>query len=320
MDRNLALEFIRVTEAAAIAAAKWMGRGDGKAADQAAVDEMRDRFNQIDFTGTVVIGEGEKDKSPKLFTGEKVGKGGGPEMDLAIDPLEATDSVAFGRMNALAVIVAGSKGSLLHAPDTYMDKIMVGKEAAKVIDLDASVADNVKKVAKALGKKVGEVTVVVLDRPRHEQLIKDIRKAGARVRMITDGDMAAAVAACLPDTGIDMVMGIGGSTEAVLAAAPVKILGGQVLARFVPRNPEDKKAIEACLRASSIKDINYLFDTEALAKGRQLTFTATGVIDGPLLNGVLFTKETTITQSIVIRAKSGTIRYITTHHDACQIC
>jgi len=320
MDRNLALEFVRVTEAAAIAAAQWMGRGDGKKADGAAVDEMRDRFNKINFSGTVVIGEGEKDEAPKLYTGEKVGMGGEPQMDLAIDPLEATDSVAFGRTNAQAVIVAGSKDSLLHAPDTYMHKIMVGKEAAKAIELDASVKDNIKKAAKAMGKQVGEVTVVVLDRPRHEELIKDIRKVGARVRLITDGDMAAAVAACLPDTGIDMVMGIGGSTEAVLAAAPVKILGGQVLARFAPRSDEDKEEIMKCLAEHGMKDIEKIFTAEDLAKGRQLTFTATGVVDGPLLDGVLFKKEMTITQSVVIRAKSGTIRYITTHHDACEIC
>ncbi len=314
MDRNLALEFVRVTEAAAIAAAHWMGRGDGKAADKAAVDEMRDRFNQINFSGRVVIGEGSKDKSPKLYTGEKVGLGGEPQMDLAVDPLEATDSVAFGRTNALAVIVAGPKDSLLHAPDTYMNKIAGGNQAAKVIDLDAPVKDNIKKTAKAIGKDIGEVTVVVLDRSRHQELIKDIRNAGARVRLITDGDVAAAVAACLPDSGIDLLMGVGGSTEAVLAAAPVKILGGQIFARFKPRSPQDEKEIMECLNADGIKDLNNLFDAESLAKGQQLTFTATGVIEGPLLTGVLFKKDVVITQSVVIRAKSGTIRYITTHH------
>ena len=255
MDRNLALEFVRVTEAAAIAAAEWMGRGDGKKADGAAVDEMRDRFNQMDFKATVVIGEGEKDKAPKLYTGEVVGKGNGEEMDLAIDPLEATDSVAWGRTNAQAMIAAGPKGSLMHAPDTYMNKIAVGKEAAKVIDLDAPVKDNIKKIAKALGKEPGEVTAIVLDRERHQDLIKEIRAAGARVRLITDGDVAAAIATTIPDSGIDVLMGIGGSTEAVLAAVPLKIFGGEILARFHPRSDQDKIEIQKCLEKSKIKDI-----------------------------------------------------------------
>lgn len=316
MDRNLALEFVRVTESAAIAAARWVGRGDKNAADQAAVDEMRDRFNQIDFSGTVVIGEGEKDKAPKLYTGEKVGKGKEPVMDLAIDPLEATDSVALGRYNALTLVCAGSKGSLLHAPDTYMEKIAVGKDAAKVIDLDASPQDNVKKIAKALGKKVGDVTVVVLDRDRHKELIDQIRSAGARVRLITDGDVEPAVAACMPESIVDVVYGTGGSTEAVLAAVPVKILGGQILCRFKPRSKEDGVAI----KKYGIKNINKIFTAEDMAKGRQLTFTATGVIEGPLVKGVEFRHDRTVTHSVVIRAKSGTIRYITTHHDACAIC
>jgi fructose-1,6-bisphosphatase II len=316
MDRNLALEFVRVTESAAIAAAKWVGRGDKIAADQAAVDEMRDRFNQIDFCGKVVIGEGTKDKAPKLYTGEKVGTAKKPIFDIAVDPLEATDSVAWGRYNALAVICTGAEGSLMHAPDTYMDKLAVGKQAAKVIDLDASVKDNIKKTAKALGKKPGDVTVVVLDRERHKGLIDEIRKAGARVRMITDGDMAAMVAACMPDNEIDMVMGLGGSTEAVLAAVPVKILGGQLLCRFKPRNKQDEKEI----KVMTTKNLNKIFGLEDLAKGKQLTFTATGVIEGPLLRGVAFKKDVTITHSVVIRAKSGTIRYIETHHDQCRIC
>jgi len=315
MDRNLALEFVRVTEAAAIAAARWMGRGDKHAADQAAVDEMRDRFNQIDFSGTVVIGEGEKDEAPKLFTGETVGRGNEPKMDLAIDPLEATDSVAWGRSNALAVIAAGAPGSLLHAPDTYMDKIAVGKVAAKVIDLDASVKDNITKTAKALGKDVREITVVVLDRERHQKLISEIRSVGARVRLITDGDVASAIATCLPDSGVDMILGLGGSTEAVLAAVAVKILGGELFCRFAPRSPEDEKNILGHLAKAKIKDLKKVFNVNDLASGQQLTFTATGVIDGPLLDGVLFKAESIVTHSIVIRGQSGTIRYITTHHN-----
>ncbi|MFA5022359.1 MAG: class II fructose-bisphosphatase [Patescibacteria group bacterium] len=315
MDRNLALEFIRVTEAAAVAAAKWMGKGDRHAADGAAVDEMRARFNQIYFQGRVVIGEGEKDEAPKLYTGEIVGRGDKPLMDLAIDPLECTDSVAWGRYNAISVIAAGPKGSLLHAPDTYMDKIAAGPMAAPVINLDLSVKANLKLVAKALDKPIGEVTVVVLDRPRHEKLIKEIRQAGARVRLITDGDVAAAVATCLPESGIDLLMGIGGSTEAVLAAVPIKIFGGGIVCRFKPRSEKDQIEIKKYLKKIGVKNINHVFHAKDLAKGKQLTFTATGVIDGPMLNGVVFKHDQIITHSIVVRGQSGTVRYITTYHN-----
>lgn len=314
MDRNLALEFVRVTEAAAIAAAEWMGKGDRKRADKAAVKEMRARFNQINFKGTVVIGEGEKDEAPQLYTGEVVGRGEKPIMDLAIDPLECTDSVAWGRYNAIAVIAAGPKGSLLHAPDTYMEKIAAGPKAAPVINLNSPVKVNLQKVAKALGKEIGEVTVVVLDRPRHGELIKQIRKAGARVRLITDGDVAAAIATCLPESGIDLLMGIGGSTEAVLAAAALRILNGGIVCRFKPRSEKDKEEIKKCLKEAKIRDINKIFHAKDLARGDQLTFTATGVIEGPMLEGVLFQKERIITNSVVMRLKSGTVRYITTHH------
>jgi fructose-1,6-bisphosphatase II len=310
MDRNLALEFVRVTEAAAIEAARWIGRGNKHAADKAAVDAMRSRFNNVDFSATVVIGEGAKDEAPMLYTGEKVGKSNGLIMDLAVDPLECTDSVAYGRYNALSVIVSGAKNTLLHAPDTYMEKIAVGKEAASVIDLDAPVKLNIKKVAQGLGKDIKEITVVILDRERHKDLINSVRAAGARVRLITDGDVAGALATCLPDSEIDILMGIGGSTEAVLAAAPIKILGGQILCRFKPTKEKDIHEIKKL----GIKNINKIFTAEDLAKGRQLTFTATGVIDGPLLQGVIFKKDRIITHSIVVRGISGTIRYLTTHH------
>ena len=310
MDRNLALEFVRVTEAAAIAAAKWVGRGQGKKADGAAVDAMRSRFNQVDFSGTVVIGEGEKDEAPMLYTGENVGTKKGPAMDLAIDPLECTDSVAYGRYNATTVIASGPKGSLLHAPDTYMKKICVGPLASKAIDLDASTKVNIQKVAKAMNKKVEDVNVVVLDRERHIDLIKEIRDAGARVRLITDGDVAAAIATCFPESGIDMLMGVGGSTEAVLAAVPVKILGGEILCQFKAKKDADIPKI----KATGVKNINKIFNAEDMAHGKELTFTATGVIDGPLLTGVVFGKNKAITHSIVVRGISGTIRYVTTHH------
>ena len=309
MDRNLALEFVRVTEAAAIAAAKWVGRGDKIRADGAAVDEMRDRFNQIDFAGRVVIGEGEKDEAPELYNGEKVGLGKKPLIDLAVDPLECTDSVAYGRYNAMSVIAAGPRGSLFSAPDTYMEKIAGGAEAAKVIDLDAPVKVNIQKTAWAQGKKVSEITVIVLDRPRHLKLIQDIRTAGARVRLITDGDVAGAIAPSLAKSGIDLLMGVGASTEAVLAAAAIKVLGGQILTRFQPR---DEKDAEKVRRAGY--GTKRIYRVSDLARGNTLTFTATGVIDGPLLSGVRFEKNKIITNSVVMRASSRTIRYITTQH------
>lgn len=314
MDRNLALEFVRVTEVAAIAAARWVGKGDAKAADKAAVDEMRDRFNQIDFKAKVVIGEGSKDEAAELYVGEVVGKGDGPAMDLAVDPLESTDSVAFGRSNAQAVIVTGPAGSLLHAPDTYMNKIATGPAAAKVIDLDASVEDNLKNIAKALGKEVSEVAVVVMDRPRNEELILEIRKYDARVILITDGDMAAAISACIPDSGVDALMGIGASAESVLAAAAVKAYGGEFLCRFAPSIRDDEKEIMSFLEKSGIKDIKTIFRAEDLAKGDDLTFTATGILDGPMVDGVVFGQDVVTTHSIVIRLATGTIRYIKTHH------
>jgi len=309
MDRNLALEFVRVTEAAAIAASKWVGKGQAKKADGAAVDEMRDRLNQIDFRGRIVIGEGAKDEAPELYTGEIVGKGKSPVMDLAVDPLECTDSVAFGRYNAIAVIAAGARGSLLSAPDTYMEKLAAGPKAAKVIKMGAPVRINIAKTAKALGKKVGDITVCVMDRDRHRDLISQIRKTGARVRLITDGDVAGGIAPCMPESGIDLLMGIGASAESVLAGVAVKILGGQLFARFNPLKPEHHQL----LKKYGLND-RRVYSVNDLCKGKILTFTATGIIDGPLLQGVRIDGNKIITHSIVIRGQSGTIRYITTHH------
>lgn len=309
MDKNLALEFVRVTEAAAIAAARWIGKGEGKKADGAAVEAMRTRFNSIDFSGTIVIGEGKKDEAPELFVGEQLGNNRGPEMDIAVDPLECTDSVAYGRYNALAVIATGPKGSLLQAPDTYMNKIAVGPRAKGVIDLNAPVATNIQNIAKALGKDVEEVTVSILDRPRHEGLVKEIREAGARIRLVTDGDVAIAVATCMDESPIDMLLGLGGSAEAVLAATAVKILGGEIQCSFKPRNDDDRKEmIEMGLSEDTI------FSTEDLASGDNLTFTATGVIDGPMLDGVIFGSEKIITHSVVMRSVSKTVRYLKTYH------
>ncbi len=309
MDRNLALEFVRVTEAAAIAAYAWIGKGDNNAADGAAVDAMRTWFNEIPFSGKVVIGEGSKDEAPELYTGEKIGLGGAPYMDIAVDPLECTNSVAYGRYNATSVIAAGPRGTLLSAPDTYMDKIAVGRKAKKAINLDASVATNIKNVAKALGKKVSDVTVIILERDRHKSLIQEVRKAGARVRLISDGDVAAAIATCMPDSGIDLLLGVGGSTEAVLGGAAVKILGGEMYCRFKPTD-----AHHANLVKKAGFNTKKIYSTEDLAKGKELMFTATGIIDGPLLPGVLVTNDALITHSVVVRGETSTLRYVTTHH------
>src|SRR3989338_7008874 len=309
MDRNLALEFVRVTEAAAIAAAHWIGKGEGKKADGAAVEAMRTRFNTVDFNGSIVIGEGKKDEAPELYVGEKLGTGSGPEMDIAVDPLECTDSVAFGRYNATTLVTTGPKGSLLSAPDTYMDKIAVGPAARDVISLEVSVAENIQNVAKALGKEVKDVTVSMLDRPRHQDMINENRGGGARIRLITDGDVAVAVATCQEESPIDMLLGSGGSAEAVLAAVAMKIMGGQILARLKPRNDEDRKEMEALGL-----DDKTIFTSEDLAKGDNLTFTATGVIDGPMLPGVIFNPTSILTHSVVMRSKSKTIRYLTTYH------
>lgn len=310
MDRNLALEFVRVTEAAAIAAARWVGKGEAKLADGAAVDAMRARFNSIDFNAEVVIGEGAKDEAPELFVGEKLGNGKGPEMDIAVDPLEATDSVAFGRTNAISVIAAGPKGSLLRAPDVYMEKIAVGPLARGAVKLNATVAENIKMVAQYMGKPVGEVTVVILDRPRHIDIIRQVRDCGARVTLITDGDVAAAIATCLPESPIDILMGIGGSAEAVLAAVALKCLGGEMFCRFYPKKEGDLERIKAC----GIDDVQRILSMDDMAKGQDLSFTATGVIDGPLVKGVRFAPEYTITHSVAMRVRSGTVRYLETHH------
>ncbi len=310
MDRNLALEFVRVTEAGAIAAARWLGRGDGKAADQAAVDAMRDRFNYVNFHGEVVIGEGSQDEAAELYVGEKLGTGNGAELDIAIDPLECTDSVAHGRPNAISVIASGSKGSLFGAPDTYMEKIAAGSAGKGIVDLDEPVIGNLTRLAGRLEKSIEELVVVVLDRPRHEELIREIREAGARVRLISDGDVAGAIAPSLPESGIDMLMGVGKSAEAVLASTAIKCLGGYFQARMKPKN--EKQTQE--LKDFGITDLSKKYTAEDLAKGTDLTFTATGVVDGPLLRGVRYTADYCLTHSVVMRASSGTIRFLETRH------
>lgn len=310
MDRNLALGFVRVTEAAAIAAARWVGKGEAKLADGAAVDAMRERFNYVDFAGEVVIGEGAKDEAPELYVGERLGNGKGPAMDIAVDPLEATDSVAYGRTNAISVIATGPRGSLMRAPDVYVEKIAVGPQAKGAIRMDAPVKENIRMVAQYLGKPVEEVTVVILDRPRHEGMIREIREIGGRVNLITDGDVAAAIATCFPESPIDILMGIGGSAEAVLAAVALKVLGGEMYCRFKPKDERQNAMILEC----GIKDYTKILGIEDMAKGEDLSFTATGVIDGPLVKGVRFGAEHITTHSVAMRMKSGTIRYLETRH------
>jgi len=312
VDRNLALEVVRVTEAAALSCARLMGRGDEKAADQAAVDAMRQAFNGLAIDGTVVIGEGERDEAPMLYIGEKVGTGHGPEVDIALDPLEGTTICANGGPNALSVIAIGERGKFLHCPDTYMDKIAVGPAGKGVVDLDKSPTENLRALAKAKDQRVEDLTVIILYRPRHEALIKEVRQAGARIRLISDGDVSAAIATTKAETGIDLLLGIGGAPEGVLAAAALRSVGGDMQGRLKPRNQQE---IERA-KTMGIKDIEKKYSIEELAGG-EVMFAATGVTDGDYLRGVHFFPGGATTQSVVMRSKTRTIRFINaTHHFA----
>ena len=308
MDRNLALEAVRVTEAAALSCARLTGRGDEKAADQAAVDAMRRAFNALAIDGTIVIGEGERDEAPMLYIGEKVGAGG-PKVDIALDPLEGTTICATGAPNALAVIAMAEHGNFLHSPDTYMDKIAVGPVGKGVIDLDKTPTQNLQGLAEAKRCNVEDLTVIILYRPRHEALIKEVREAGARIRLITDGDVSAAIATTKPETGIDLLLGIGGAPEGVLAAAALRCVGGDMQGRLKPRNEHE---IERA-KKMGISDINKKFSIEELAAG-DVMFAATGVTDGDYLQGVHFFAGGATTQSVVMRSKSRTIRVINATH------
>ncbi len=310
MGRLLSLEFARVTEAAAVAAARWMGRGDKNAADDAATTAMRSVFDTIDIDGVVVIGEGEMDEAPMLFIGERVGTGVGAALDIAVDPLEGTNIVAKGVNGAIAVLAAAPKGCLLHAPDMYMDKIAVGPAAAGKIDINAPVATNLKAVAAALNKRVQDLTVVILDRPRHHQIIAEVRKAGARIQLIGDGDVSPAVATAIDDSGVDMMIGIGGGPEGVIAAAALKCLGGEMQARLCP---ESEAEIERC-HQMGIVDVRKVLMMEDLVKGEEAIFSATGITGSSLLNGVQFTALGARTHTIVMRGKSGTVRFIEAIH------
>ena len=312
MDRNLALEVVRVTEAAALSCARLMGRGDEKAADQAAVDAMRQAFNGLAIDGTVVIGEGERDEAPMLYIGERVGTGNGPQVDIALDPLEGTTICANGGANALAVIAIAERGNFLHCPDTYMEKIAVGAVGKGAVDLDKSPTENLKALAEAKGQRVEDLTVIILYRPRHEALIQEVRRAGARIRLISDGDVSAAIATTKPETGIDLLMGIGGAPEGVLAAAALRCVGGDMQGRLKPRNQEEIDRAQAM----GIKDMAKKYSLEELAGG-EVMFAATGVTDGDYLKGVHFFSGGATTQSVVMRSKTRTIRVVdTTHHFA----
>lgn len=309
MERELALEFVRVTEAAAVACGRWMGRGNKIAADQAAVDAMRAAFDIVNINGTVVIGEGEMDEAPMLYIGEEVGHGG-PAVDIAVDPLEGTNLVAKGLPGSIAVLAIAPRGHLLHAPDMYMDKIVVGPMAKGKIHIDAPVTENLKAVASALNRKVEDVTIVILDRPRHAAIIKEAREAGARIKLITDGDVSPAINAAIEGTGVHMLLGIGGAPEGVLAAAAVKCLGGDMQGKLWPEGDADI----ARAKAMGITDINKVLTLDDLVQGDDVIFAATAITQGDLLNGVRYFGGGARTHSIVMRGSTGTVRFVDAIH------
>jgi len=308
--RNLALDLSRVTESAALSAARWLGKGNKDAGDGAAVDAMRISFQSMEIRGTVVIGEGEKDEAPMLYNGEVVGTGNGPEMDIAVDPVEGTRLLAFGRPNAIATVAMAPRGTMFDPkPAFYMAKLAVPEAAKNVVDMDAPVADNLKKIAKAIGKDVEDLTIFVLEKTRHEQLIADIRKAGARIQLQTDGDVFGALMAVTPGSDIDVLMGTGGSPEAVLAAAAVKTVGGELLVKYDPQSDDERKALEAAgINMKRVLGVNELITSD------DVFFAATGISEGTFLRGVQFTGKGAITHTMVMRGKTGTVRYLESHH------
>ena len=311
-DRNLALELVRTTEAAALAAAHWVGRGDKESADGAAVDAMRLILGTVRMTGTVIIGEGEKDEAPMLYNGEVVGDGTPPNVDIAVDPIDGTTLTSKGRGGAVAVIAVSEQGTMFDpGPCVYMEKIAVGPEATGHIDLNASVADNLRAVARAKGIDVTEVTATVLDRPRHDDIVAEIRSTGARIRLIGDGDVAAAIATAWPDSGVDILFGIGGTPEGVIAAAALKCMGGELIGRLWPRDDEERGAAVA-----AGYDLDRVLGTDDLVAGDNCFFSATGITDGNLLKGVHYDRLGATTQSLVMRSRSGTVRLVEARHRA----
>lgn len=314
-SRNLAMELVRVTETAAIAASSWVGHGDKNAADKSAVDAMREMISTVHMDGTVVIGEGEKDEAPMLFNGERVGEGVGPAVDVAVDPIDGTTLTAKGMNNAISVVALAERGAMFDPSAVfYMEKIVCGPEAAGKIDINAPVKENLRVVAQAKGVPIEDVTVMVLDRPRHDQLSKEIREAGARIKFITDGDVAGAVMAARDDTGVDLLMGIGGTPEGIIAACAMKCLGGEIQGRLWARNDDEHRALaERGLSATQI------LTTEDLVRGNDCFFAATGITDGELLRGVRFDRRVVRSQSIVMRSRSKTIRIINSEHPYSSI-
>jgi fructose-1,6-bisphosphatase II len=309
-DRNLALELVRVTEAAAMSAGRWVGRGDKNGGDQAAVDAMRKLIGTVSMQGVVVIGEGEKDEAPMLFNGEEVGDGNGPACDVAVDPIDGTTLMAKGMPNAIAVLAVAERGAMFDPSAVfYMEKLAVGPEAADVVDITAPVAENIRRVAKAKHTDVSDVTVCILDRARHEQLVKDVRRAGARIHFISDGDVAGAISAARPNTGVDILLGIGGTPEGIITASALKCMGGAIQARLWPRDDAERaKALDAG------HDLDRVLFTDDLVSGDNVFFCATGITDGDLLRGVHYRSGGCTTQSIVMRSKSGTVRMIDGFH------
>ncbi|MEV6617113.1 class II fructose-bisphosphatase [Streptomyces sp. NPDC051051] len=309
-DRNLALELVRVTEAAAMAAGRWVGRGDKNGADGAAVRAMRTLVSTVSMNGVVVIGEGEKDEAPMLFNGERVGDGTGPEVDIAVDPIDGTTLTAKGMPNAIAVLAATERGAMFDPSAVfYMDKLVTGPEAADFVDIDAPVSVNIRRVAKAKRATPEDVTVVILDRPRHEGIIDEIRRTGARIKLISDGDVAGSILALREGTGVDLLLGIGGTPEGIISACAVKCLGGTIQGKLWPKDEEERqRAVDAG------HDLDRVLTTEDLVTGENVFFVATGITDGELLRGVRYRSETAVTDSIVMRSKSGTVRRIDSEH------
>jgi fructose-1,6-bisphosphatase II len=309
-DRNLALELVRVTEAGAMAAGRWVGRGDKEGGDGAAVDAMRELVNSVSMRGVVVIGEGEKDNAPMLYNGEEVGNGDGPDCDFAVDPIDGTTLMSKGLPNAISVLAVAERGAMFDPSAVfYMDKIAVGPDAVDAIDITAPIGENVRQVAKAKHLSVSDMTVCILDRPRHEQLIADVRDAGARIRLISDGDVAGAISACRPNSGTDLLAGIGGTPEGIITAAAIRCMGGAIHGQLAPKDDEERqRAIDAGY------DLDRILTTEDLVSGENVFFCATGVTDGDLLKGVQYFSGGCTTQSIVMRSKSGTVRMIEAYH------